>query len=107
VHPELAGVLERRRQAYIAEHGLEPDADSPLFPSFASLSGQQVTDKLATAMKGAGFDAAFIYAFRKTGLIVTEMNRDLLPDKDLQEWADAVQEYRRWNTAPSAECGRN
>ena len=36
---------------------------------------------------------AIIYAFEKTGLLVTEENQHLLPEKDLAEWAAAIDEY--------------
>ena len=37
-------------------------------------------------MKAAGLDPAFIYAFEKTGLLVTEQNQHLIPENDLAEW---------------------
>ena len=46
-------------------------------------------------MKAAGLDPAFIYAFEKTGLLVSEENQHLIPEKDLEEWRSAVEEYRR------------
>ena len=33
------------------------------------------------------------YAFEKTGLLVTEENQHLLPEKDLAEWEAAIDEY--------------
>ena len=44
-------------------------------------------------MKKAGLDPAIIYAFEKTGLLVTEENQHLLPEKDLAEWEAAIAEY--------------
>jgi hypothetical protein len=35
----------------------------------------------------------FIYAFEKTGLVVTEQNQHLIWDKDLAEWDAAIEEY--------------
>ena len=46
-------------------------------------------------MKAAGLDPAFIYAFEKTGLLVTEQNQHLIPDEDLAEWDAAIEEYER------------
>ncbi|MHB8898102.1 MAG: hypothetical protein ACYC6Y_05095 [Thermoguttaceae bacterium] len=34
-----------------------------------------------------------IYAFEKTGLLVTEQNEHLLSEKDLAEWEAAIDEY--------------
>jgi hypothetical protein len=44
-------------------------------------------------MKAAGLDPAFVYAFEKTGLLVTEQHQHLIPDEDLAEWGAAVEEY--------------
>jgi len=45
------------------------------------------------AMQRAGLDPALIYAYKKTGLIVTERNQSLLSEGDLAEWYAAIDEY--------------
>lgn len=40
-----------------------------------------------------------IYAFRKTGRIVTEKNKHLLSKKDLEEWHGAIDEFMAANGA--------
>ena len=50
---------------------------------------------MSEIMEMAGWDPACVYAFRKTGLIVTEMNQHLIPTRHLQDWNAAVEEYRR------------
>ena len=59
-------------------------------PSFLHLEAMMVED-----MKAAGLDPAYIYAFEKTGLLVTEQNQHLIPDEDLAEWGAAVEEHER------------
>jgi hypothetical protein len=103
LHPELGAFLERRRQDFIAVHGREPEPNAPLFPSLAGRCAGELTAQMAVVMEQPGFDAAFIYAFRKTGLIVTEMSEALLPDRDLHECSNAVREYRREH-AKAPEC---
>jgi hypothetical protein len=44
-------------------------------------------------MRAAGLDPAFIYAFEKTGLLVSEQNQHLIQDEDLAEWDAAIEEY--------------
>jgi hypothetical protein len=53
------------------------------------------TDPEATlnVLMEAGVPEEFIYAHLKTGLFVTEMNKDLLPDCELEEWQSAIDEY--------------
>ena len=54
-------------------------------------------------MKAAGIDPAFIYAFEKTGLLVSEENQDLIPEKDLEEWRAAIEEYSRKHPNPQRQ----
>jgi hypothetical protein len=44
-------------------------------------------------MRAAGLDPAFIYAYEKTGRLVTEDNQQLLSDADLAEWDAAIEQY--------------
>ena len=43
----------------------------------------------------SGIDPAIVYAMNKTGRIVTEALTEFLTDPELQEWNDAVNEYRQ------------
>jgi hypothetical protein len=91
--PEVREALEQFRQAFIARHGREPGPDDLLFsdlPHPEHLEAMMVED-----MKAAGLDPAFIYAFEKTGLLVTEQNQHLTPENDLAGWDAAIEEYER------------
>ena len=44
-------------------------------------------------MVNANIDPAYIYAYKRTGLLVTSENRNLLTDEDLREWNEALAEY--------------
>ena len=91
--PEVREALEQLRQAFIAKYGREPGPDDLLFPDLPHpehLEAMMVED-----MRSAGLDPAFIYAFEKTGWLVTEQNQHLIPENDLAEWDAAIQEYRR------------
>jgi hypothetical protein len=89
---EMTEVFERLRQAFIDKHGREPEPDELLFtdlPHPEHLEAMMVGD-----MKSAGLDPAFIYAFEKTGFLISEENQRLIQEKDLEEWRSAVEEYR-------------
>ena len=58
---------------------------------------------MVEGMKAAGLDPAFIYAFEKTGLLVTEQNQHLILEKDLAEWGAAIEEYERKHRHGKAE----
>jgi hypothetical protein len=58
-------------------------------------SNQQICE----AMAGAGVDPALIYAFLKTGRLLTTQNLDCLSPSELAEWDLAIEEYgtsSRW-----------
>jgi SEC-C motif len=90
---ELAEVLQQVRQAFIDKHGREPEPDELLLTDLPHL--EHLEAMLAGEMEKAGLDPAYIHAFEKTGLLVSEENRHLIPEKDLDQWEAAVEEYRR------------
>ncbi len=45
------------------------------------------------AMRAAGIRPALVYAYERTGLIVTHENRHLMSAADLDEWEDSIAEY--------------
>ncbi len=59
------------------------------------LQVEHVEHRLSQHMKAAKLDPVFIYAFERTGLMVTEANSHLLSAEDLAEWEAAVREYCR------------
>lgn len=63
-------------------------------PTPQELFANEILDRAEEAMSHAGIDPAYAYAMRKTGRIVTTENQHLLTKADIQEWKDAVEEYR-------------
>jgi hypothetical protein len=88
---EMAGIIEEQRQKFIAEFGREPGPEDEIFFDVPPL--EHIEHETVEAMKRAGLDPAFIYAYEKTGLIVTEDNQHLLPDIEVDEWQAAIDEY--------------
>jgi hypothetical protein len=91
VSDELAEIIEEQHQKFAKEFGREPGPGDHLFFNMPPL--EHVEHFMLEGMKQAGLDPAFIYAFEKTGLLVTEANRHLISDKDLAEWNAALEEY--------------
>lgn len=84
-------VLQQLRQAFIEEYCREPEPDDLLFPDMPH--PEHLEAMLVEDMQKAGLDPAFIYAFDKTGLLVSEENQHLIPERDLEEWKAAIEEY--------------
>jgi hypothetical protein len=90
---EMVDLLEEQRQKFIEKYGREPGPDDRLFPDMPH--PERLEAMMVEDMKAAGLDPAFIYAFEKTGLLVTQQNQHLIPEKDLAEWDAAIKEYER------------
>lgn len=92
ISEELADLL---RQANESPEGTQSGAARPDNLLFADLGPlEHVEHDMVEAMKKIGVDPALIYAFEKTGLIVSEENQHLIPDVQMREWEAAVEEYR-------------
>ena len=103
INRETAEIIAQQKKLFREQFGREPGPDDPLFfdpsvvvPQFLSVETQE--DVWKSLLKAAGdseIDPAIVYAMNKTGRIVTETNAQFLTDAELQEWHDAVDEYRQ------------
>ena len=88
---DMMQIFGKQRQAFIDRNGREPDPDDPVFPDMPH--PEYLEHGMVEMMKRANIDPAKIYAFEKTGRIVTEENQDILTEADLMEWEAAIEEY--------------
>lgn len=86
--------LLRGRARFIERTRREPGPSDPVFEMPAG-DAQGMTDLVADALEKAAARPEIIYAFRKTGRIVTKQNQHLIPQRELDEWDAAVEEYLR------------
>jgi SEC-C motif len=91
ISPEVADILQAQRQKFLDRYGREPGPNDPVF--FDLPHPEHVEHMMVEDMKAAGINPAFIYAFEKTGRLVTEQNQHLLPESALDEWQAAIEEY--------------
>lgn len=90
---DMKAALEEQRRKFIEKHGREPGPNDPVFFDLPPL--EQIEHRTVQAMKAASLDPAILYAYEKTGRIVTEDNQHLLSEADLAEWQNAIDEYER------------
>lgn len=88
---DMKSALEEQQRKFIEKHGREPGPNDPVFFDMPPL--EHVEHQMVEAMKKAGLNPAFIYAYEKTGRVVTEDNQHLLSEADLAEWQEAIEEY--------------
>ena len=95
--PEVADALRQQKQSFKEKFGRDPDPNDPLFfdpdaDTPQEMSGEKIDKVAIEAMVKAGIDPAYIYAFKKTGLLVTTDNWDKLSPEDQAEWMAAISE---------------
>lgn len=91
INDDVAEVMRVQREKFVAWFGREPGPDDPIF--FDLPHTEVVEHIMAEGMRAAGIDPALIYAFEKTGRLVTAENHRLIPERDLDEWDAAIREY--------------
>jgi hypothetical protein len=99
---EMIQMLEEQKQRFRAKFGRDPGPEDPVVwdenaDQPTPVSEDQIHQIILQAITAAGSPPEFIYAFEKTGRLVTESNQHLLSPEELQEWVDAVEEFRRLN----------
>src|SRR5688572_25864190 len=81
---EMADIFQEQRRKFIKENGREPCPDEQIFHDMPH--PEHLEHMMVENTKAAGINPAVIYAFEKTGRLVTEENQDLLSDAELDEW---------------------
>ncbi|MGC4015001.1 MAG: DUF5677 domain-containing protein [Luteolibacter sp.] len=92
IHPTLHEILDNQRQKFIEIYGRKPGCKDSIHLSFPSKD--YLDTKTFKLFIESGVPVEMIYAHLATGLLPTTENEDLIPDRDLQEWKDAVAYYR-------------
>ena len=91
--PELSRVLDKAMAEFRDKHGRDLAPDELIFQDLGHF--EYIEAQMVDIIKRAGIEPAIIYAFEKTGRIVTEQNKNKIPDVELREWCEAVEEYHR------------
>ena len=75
IHDQLEQLARRKFQERLEAHDLE------------------TRRQMIQAMRDNNADPAYIHAFEKTGLLVFQETLDQFTPEQLEEWADAYEEY--------------
>ena len=90
ISSELGQEFERYSAKFKEEQGGDFRTNEYIFPQSERV---QMEAETISIMKHAGVHPALLYAYEKTGRIVTEQNKRFLSTQELKEWDDAVDEY--------------
>ncbi len=99
---QMRQLLEEQKQRFRHKFGRDPRPEDPVIwdenaTESTPTSEDDIHQTILSALVKAGSPPEFVYAFDKTGRLVTESNMHLLTPAEYQEWVDAVEEYRRLN----------
>ncbi len=94
--PEFEEDLNKQRKQFIEKFGREPGPDDPLFfdpdaDTPQPYPEEKFTEEIVESMREAGVDEKLINAFKKTGLLVTQDNLDLMTPEELEEFEEALE----------------
>lgn len=93
ISDDLRTVLRAQDAEFIEIFGRKPRASDPVFFQKFYTSEQDLMRTTLKAMKAAGSPEPLVYAYKKTGRIVTAKNKNLLTPHELAEWNSAIDEY--------------
>jgi len=101
VDPELAKTLKEVMTEYEKQFGKAPEPTMTFAEIMKAIgrplpSEEEFINETAQAMVAAGVAKHLIYAFIKTGgFLLTEENRDLVPEERVREFEGACEEYEQ------------
>lgn len=94
----LDEAISEQLEAFRAKFGRDPLPHEPVFfdpdkdvPTALEL--EDTDGQILEAMRLAGIAPQFIYAYHKTGLILTEDDRATYPEEILREYQAAIEEF--------------
>lgn len=100
---EVREIIDMQEAKFRARFGRDMGPDDHVFFDMPHIEHTEAG--MVDAMREAGIPLALVYAFEKTGRIVTEENKHLIPDIELKEWDDAVREYYATHGGEEQEDG--
>lgn len=95
VEGDLKDLIEEQRTTFFRHFEREPGAGDPMLLGKYLLSSDDIKRKTVEAMEKAGIDLDKIYAYRKTGYLITESSLDRATGAAIREWDDAIEEFHK------------
>lgn len=94
-------VLDRGRQEFITHFEREPCNGDPIFLAKYLASPEDLEIEGAELLGKSGASPALVYAYKKTGYILTEENSKIATGAAIQEWEDAIREFEEYGDLSS------
>jgi hypothetical protein len=93
--PELEEAFKEQEKRFVEKFGREPGPEDPIFfdpdaDTPQPYPEERFTETIVKSMREAGVDERLINAYKKTGLLVTQDNLDLMTPEELEEFEEAL-----------------
>lgn len=97
--PQEQEMIEAQLQRFREKFGREPGPGDPIFfdpdsDTPVPFNEAHFTSGMVDLMRKAGIPDELIYAFSKTGMLLTDQNMNQFSQDDIDEWTAAIEEYR-------------
>src|ERR1700716_1225925 len=93
VHPRLKPVLEDAFLEFKQMFGRKPGRSDPVVFNHHLNGEDDFWQQARTVGRAADVREELIFAWRRSGFIVGEHSRALMPDSEYEEWENAMEEY--------------
>jgi hypothetical protein len=93
LHPEVAAMLPEFERDFMEKHGRRMQRDDLLVGPEDPKELLEFQARAVKVMREDGIAPSLIYAFEKTGILLTEENRHMMPTSQVEEFEAAVEEY--------------
>lgn len=93
IPPQLKPELERALQEFERMFGRKPRRGDPIFFGQHLTGEDDFWQHVRTIGNVAGLREELTFAWRRSGLIVGEHSREIMPESDYDEWQSAIDEY--------------
>jgi hypothetical protein len=93
LQPDVAALFPELQRAFMERHGRRMQPDDLLVGPEDPKELLEFQAKVVKIMREDGIAPSLIYAFEKTGILLTEENRRMMPTSQVEEFEAAVEEY--------------
>jgi hypothetical protein len=93
IHPRLKPELENALLEFKKMFGRKPGRGDPVFFSQHLTGDDDFWQHAKSVGRVAGAREELIFAWRRSGFIVGEHSREIMPESDYEEWVSAIDEY--------------
>lgn len=90
--PERRAAFEAEKLRFQQEHGRRPTEEEESVMRYSEF--EEIDSVIEKELIAMGASPETIYAYERTGILITRENEHQFPPDEIKRWAEAIQEYR-------------